>query len=343
MAIDTMIGIDLAKSVFQLHGASMTGEVKFRKKLSRLQFHRFISQHPSAIVVMEACGSAHYWAREIAKHGHEVKLIAPQYVRPFVKRQKNDAADAEAIVIAAQRPEMRFVMPKSEAQQSLAQLFRCRERLVHQRTELVNALRSSLYEFGHTIPQGIRSLACIEKIIENANCDLPALVREECGDLLMQIAEQTKRIAAKTKQIGILAAKSETSQRLQTMPGIGPLSALAVEAFAPPIECFKRGRDFAAWLGLVPRQYSSGGKEHLGKISKAGQPDIRRLLIMGAMSRLNWLGRKSVPEGSWLARMLQRKPRMLVAVALANKMARAIWAMLSNGVDYQYPTQTAAA
>ena len=171
---------------------------------------------------------------------------------------------------------MRFVVPKSEAQQSLAQLFRCRERLVHQRTELVNALRSSLYEFGHTIPQGIGSLAYIEKIIENANCDLPALVREECGDLLMQIAEQTKRIAAKTKQIGILAAKSETSQRLQTMPGIGPLSALAVEAFAPPIACFKRGRDFAAWLGLVPRQYSSGGKEHLGKISKAGQPDIRR-------------------------------------------------------------------
>ncbi len=343
MTMETMIGIDLAKNIFQVHGTSMTGQIMFRKKLSRQRFHTFMAEHPAAVVVMEACGSTHYWAREMAKCGHEVKLIAPQYVRPFVKRQKNDAADAEAIVIAAQRPEMRFVAPKTEVQQARALLFRSRDRLVHQRTELVNALRSHLYEFGHTIPQGIGNIRHIETIIDGAGCDLPALVREECRDLLKQIAEKTQRIGTKTKRMGALSTHSETTRRLQTMPGIGPISALAVEAFAPPMESFRCGRDFAAWLGLVPRQYSSGGKERLGRVSKAGQADIRRLLIIGAMSRLNWLGRKSIPSGSWLARMLERKPRMLVAIALANKMARAIWAMLTKNEDYRYPTQTAAA
>jgi len=343
MMTDTMIGIDLAKNVFQVHGASLTGQIRFRRKLSRLQFRRFMAEQPAAVVVMEACGSAHYWAREMAKYGHEVKLIAPQYVRPFVKRQKNDAADAEAIVIAAQRPEMRFVAPKAEAQQARALLFRGRERLVHQRTELVNALRSHLYEFGHTIPQGIGNMKRVKAIIENENCDLPELVREECRDLLLQISEKTQRIQTKTKQISSLAAQTDATRRLQTMPGIGPMSALAVEAFAPPMQSFRRGRDFAAWLGLVPRQHSSGGKERLGRVSKAGQADIRRLLIIGAMSRLNWLGRKTIPAGSWLARMLDRKPRMLVAIALANKMARAIWAMLTKKEDYRYPVQTVAA
>jgi transposase len=338
-----MMGIDLAKNVFQVHGASMTGEVKFRKKLSRMQFRRFIAGHPRAVVVMEACGSAHYWAREIAKHGHEVKLIAPQYVRPFVKRQKNDAADAEAIVVAAQRPEMRFITPKAEEQQAQAVLFRGRERLVRQRTELVNALRSVLYEFGHPTPPGIGHLKRIEAIIEADNSDLPARVREECRDLLLQVSEKTERIQAKTKQIVALATQTDTARRLQTMPGVGPMSALAVEAFAPPMESFRRGRDFAAWLGLVPRQHSSGGKERLGRISKAGQADIRRLLIMGAMSRLNWLGRKTIPERSWLSRMLARKPRMLVAIALANKMARAIWAMVTKRKDYENPAQAAVA
>ena len=334
---DTMIGVDLAKAVFQLHGASMIGQVKYRKKLTRVQFQKFMADHPPAVVVMEACGSAHHWAREMKALGHDVKLIAPQYVRPFVKRQKNDMADAEAIVIAAQRPEMRFVEPKAEEQQARAVLFRARERLVRQRTELVNALRAVLYEFGHAIPKGIGNIKRIEAILEEPNCDLPALVRTECGDLVKQIAEQTVRIDAKTKMAKELAATADTARRLQTMPGVGPLTALAVEAFAPAMKNFKRGRDFAAWLGLVPRQHSSGGKERLGRISKAGQADIRRLLITGAMSRLNWLGRKTIPEGSWLAQMLARKPRMLVAIALANKMAREIWAMLTKKENYRNP------
>ncbi|RWN57666.1 MAG: IS110 family transposase [Mesorhizobium sp.] len=340
---DTMIGVDLAKNVFQLHGATMTGHLSFRKKLTRSRFRQFMAAQPPAVVVMEACGSASYWAREMVKFGHEVKLIAPQYVRPFVKRQKNDAADAEAIVVAAQRPEMRFVQPKSEEQQACAVLFRARERLLHQRTELVNALRSVLYEYGHIIPKGIAHIKRIESILDEPNSDLPALVREECFDLLEQIAEKTARIDVKTAKAKALSLATDTARRLQTMPGVGPQTALAISGFAPPMESFKRGRDFAAWLGLVPRQYTSGGKERLGRVSKAGQTDIRSLLIIGAMSRMTVLARKSIVEGSWLARMLRRKPLMLVAIALANKMARAIWAMMTKKEDYRNPARVVAA
>ena len=338
---DTMIGVDLAKRVFQIHGASTTGQVKFRKKLTREQFRRFMSEQPACIVVFEACGSASYWAREMETLGHDVKLIAPQYVRPFVKRQKNDAADAEAIVIAARQPEMRFVVPKTADQQARAVMFRSRERLVHQRTELVNALQAVLYEYGHVFPTGLIHLKRIEAVLDDPACDLPALIIAEGHDLMAQIAEKTERIDAKTKELKALAAETDTARRLQTMPGVGPLTALAVEAFAPDMAQFKCGRDFAAWLGLVPRQHSSGGKERLGRISKAGQSDIRRLLIIGAMSRLNWLGRRSILEGSWLARMRARKPKILVAIALANKMARQLWAMLMKNEDYRDPALAA--
>ena len=291
---DTIIGVDLAKRVFQLHGATTTGHVMFRKKLTREQFRRFMAEHPPCVVVFEACGSASYWAREMAKLGHDAKLIAPQYVKPFVKRQKNDSADAEAIVIAARQPEMRFVAPKSVEQQSRAAvLFRGRERLVHQRTADVNALRALLYEHGYVFPTGLRHLERMTALVEDETSDLPALFREEGRDLAAQIAEKTDRIDAKTKALKELAAGTDTARRLQTMPGVGPLTAVAVEAFAPDMAQFKRGRDFAAWLGLVSRQHSSGGKARLGRMTKAGQADIRRLLIVGAMSRLTWLGRRT--------------------------------------------------
>jgi transposase len=340
---DVMIGVDLAKTVFQIHAASMTGELLFRKKIRRPQFLQFMASQPLALVVMEACGSAHHWARELTTVGHEVKLIAPQYVRPFVKRQKNDAADAEAIVIAARQPEMRFVVPKSEDQQARAVLFRGRERLVHQRTELVNALRGTLYEFGLVVPKGIANLKRIEEYVRDDTMELPAVVRKECQDLLEQIEEQSARIAEKTRVMLALSEESSFAQRLETLPGIGPLTALAVEAFAPPMENFRSGRNFAAWLGLVPQQFSSGGKERLGRISKAGQADIRRLLIIGAMTRVNWASRKPPVPGSWLARMLACKPRMLVAIALANKMARTIWAMLTKLDNYRDPVLSTAA
>lgn len=334
---DMMIGVDLAKNVFQVHGALRTGEVQFRKKLTRKQFSEFMSRQAPSLVIFEACGSAHYWGRAMEALGHAVKLIAPQYVRPFVKRQKNDAADAEAIVIAARQPEMRFVEPKTIEQQSRAAVFRCRERLVYQRTADVNALRALLYEHGYIFPAGIRHLNRIAALVEDEASDLPALIREECQDLLAQIAEKTARITERTRKLSALAAQSDQARRLQTMPGVGPLTAVAVEAFGPDMAQFKTGRNFAAWLGLVPRQQSSGGKERLGRMTKAGQADIRRLLIIGAMSRLTWLGQRSITEGSWLSRMLARKPKMLVAIALANKMARQIWAILTKNEDYRDP------
>lgn len=340
---DTMIGVDLAKNVFQLHGADMAGHLKFRKKVTRDQFRQFMSDHAPALVIMEACGSASYWARELTGLGHEVRLIAPQYVRPFVKRQKNDAADAEAIVIAAQCPGMRFVEPKTSEQQAKAVIFRGRERLVHQRTELVNALRGILYECGHVFPTGLAHLQRIESLLKDPACDLPTPIIMECRDLVSQIAEKTDRIDARTRALKALAAGTDRARRLQTMPGVGHLTAVAIEAFSPDMALFARGRDFAAWLGLVPRQHSSGGKAKLGRISKAGQTDIRRLLIIGAMSRITGRSCRKISAGSWLGRMLMRKPRMLVAIALANKMARQLWAMLTRQVDYRVPELTEVA
>ena len=286
----TIIGVDLAKNVFQLHGAAADGSVVFRKKLSRLQFHKFMAAQPACIVAMEACGSGHFWARQMAQLGHEPKLISPRYVKPFLKRQKNDAADAEAIVEAAQRPTMRFVEPKSEEQQCRAVIFRTRERMVNQRTELVNALRAHLYEFGFIAPQGIGHLGRLVSVIEDKHCALPDLVRDTCCDLLEQIWRLTDRIDALKNKIDALSKEGEMSKRLRTMPGVGPIAALAIETFAPSMETFKCGRDFAAWLGLVPRQNSTGGKQKLGKTSKMGQRDIRRLLIIGAMA----VGRKLI-------------------------------------------------
>jgi transposase len=339
----TMIGVDLAKNVFQLHGAAADGTVVFRKKLTRVQFHKFMSDQPTCIVVMEACGSAHYWAREMAGFGHRVKLIAPVYVKPFVKRQKNDVADAEAIVEAAQRPTMRFVEQKTVTQQARAVVFRTREQFVNQRTEAINALRSHLYEFGYIARKGLGNLPRLAEMISDENTHLPVLVRDVCGDLLEQIDQLTARLKKLKAQIEALAREGVTSHRLQTMPGVGPISALAIETFAPPMSVFRRGRDFAAWLGLVPKQHSSGGKQRLGKTSRMGQRDIRRLLIIGAMSVVIAASRKGAPEGSWLKRMLATKPRLVVAIALANKMARGIWAMLSKQEDYRDPARVSVA
>ena len=340
---DTIIGVDLAKRVFHLHVASMTGQVKDRKKLTQLQFRRYIADAPKSIVVFEACGSAQYWAREMMALGHDARIIPAQYVKPFVKRHKNDWNDAEAIVIAARQPEMRFAAVKSEDQQARALVFRARERLVHQRTELVNALRSTLYEYGHTFPLGLGNMKRIAELVKASNCDLPALVVAECQDLLAQIAEKTERITAKDKLIKELAKESPVARRLQTMPGVGPMTALAVEAFAPDMAQFSCGRDFAAWLGLVPLQSSTGGKSRLGKMSKMGQVDIRRLLIIGAMTRIIGRARQTIPDDSWLGRKLATKAKMLTGITLANKMARQIWAMLTKNEDYRDPAHVGAA
>ena len=342
MAEATIIGIDLAKRSFQLHGAAADGSVVFRKKLSRMQLLAFLAQQPACTVAMEACATSHGWGREVEQLGHTVRLIPPIYVKPFVKRQKNDAADAEAIAEEASRPTMRFVAVKTEDQQARAMVFRTRDLLVRQRTQLINALRGHLAEFGVVVAQGIVHVNRLQDAINAPGADLPPMVRDIGRVYLDQIAMCSDRIAALEKPLRIEAARGETTARLQTMPGIGPISAMAIEAFAPPMDSFRRGRDFSAWLGLVPRQKSTGGKQTLGKTSKMGQRDIRRLLIIGAMSRVRWAVRKGAPEGSWLARMLARKPRMVVAIALANKMARSVWAMLTKQQGYRDPMAAAA-
>ena len=337
----SIIGLDLAKRRFQMHGARADGGVAFRKALSRDRVLAFLAERPRCVVAMEACGSAHHWGRAIGALGHEVRLIAPIYVKPFVRRQKNDAADAEAICEAAVRPTMRFVAVKTEEQQARAMLFRTRDLLVRQRTQLINALRGHLAEHGLVAPQGPANVKGLAEAIESETTSLPLLVVELSRVFLDQIDGLSKTIAELEKTTVQEATREATMRRLQTMPGVGPITAMAVETFAPPMAVFRRGRDFAAWLGLVPRQHSTGGKPLLGKISKMGQRDIRRLLITGAMAVIRSASRKGGPEGSWLHRMLARKPRMVLAIALANKMARAIWAMLTRGEDYRVPAAAA--
>lgn len=332
----SIIGLDLAKRSFQMHGACADGAVAFRRKLSRDRFLAFLAEQPRCVVAMEACGGAHHWARAIRDMGHEVRLIPPAYVKPFVKRQKNDAADAEAIAEAASRPTMRFVAVKEAEQQARAMLFRTRDLLVRQRTQLINALRGHLAEHGVVAPQGPSNVKVLADGIESATTSLPLLVVELSRVFLGQIDGLSAKIAELEKATACEAAHGATTRRLQTMPGIGPVTAMAIETFAPPMGVFRRGRDFSAWVGLVPRQHSTGGKQILGKTSKMGQRDIRRLLIICAMAVIRSALRKGAREGSWL-RMLVRKPRMLMAIELANKMARSVWAMLTKGEDYRIP------
>lgn len=331
----SIVGVDLAKQVFQVHGSAADGRVLFRKKLSRTQFSKFMASLSPCVVAMEACGTAHYWGRELSRHGHEVRLIPPVYVKPFVKRQKNDAADAEAIVEAAQRPTMRTVAVKTAAQQARAMLFRTRDLFVGQRTQLVNALRGHLAEHGIILGKGIGNVGRLAGRLDED--DLPELVRQMGRLFLNQIAQIGAEIDRLDDRIAAEAKKSDVARRLQKVPGIGPVGAMAIATFAPEMREFRRGRDFSAWLGLVPRQHSSAGKQKLGRTSKMGQRDIRRLLIIGAMSVVHWRGREGGRPGSWLCRMLARKPRMLVAIALANKMARMVWAMLARNEDYRDP------
>jgi transposase len=335
------IGLDLAKNVFQMHGADASGETLFRKKLSRARLLDFLAAQPPCTVAMEACGGAHYWGREIGKLGHAVRLIAPAYVKPFVKRQKNDAADAEAICEAAQRPTMRFVAVKSEAAQAAALVFRTRDLLVRQRTQTINALRGNFAEFGMVVAQGPAHAAKLVSAVED-----PASVLPEAARPILRLLAETLRML--DERIGLLdaaiarrAKEDATARRLMTIPGVGPVTATALLALAPPAETFKRGRDFAAWLGLTPLQHSTGGKQKLGKTSKMGERTLRRLLIIGASAVVRWTSRKGAPAGSWLTRMIARKPRMLVAVALANRMARIIWALLAKGGIYRAPIAAA--
>jgi len=331
----SMIGIDLAKNSFQVHGAHADGTVAFRKKVSRRMLPAFLAAQPRCVVAMEACAGAHHWGREAAQLGHQVKLIPPVYVKPFVKRHKTDAADAEAICEAALRPTMHLVAVKTEEQQARGMLFRTRDLLVRQRTQTINALRGHLTEFGIVAPQGPAHVRRLALAIKDAQAALPEAVRRLGRFLLDRIAGLDEEIKGLEKEVRAHARQDEEARRLMTVPGIGPICASAIQAFAPPLESFRCGRDFSAWLGLVPRQHSTGGKPRLGKMSKMGQRDLRRLLVSGAMATIGWAVRRGGTSDPWLARMLAHKPRMLVAVALANRMARIAWALMTRGENYR--------
>lgn len=329
-----IIGIDLAKNVFQAHGSDSTGRKLFSKKLSRGQVLEFLSSFEPCVVAMEACASAHHWGRQIASLGHHVRLIPPAYVKPYVKRQKNDAADAEAIAEAASRANMRFVAIKSADQQAAGMAMKTRQLFVRQKTQAINALRGHLAEHGIIAPQGAVHLKRLWTALGDDSKNLPDAVVHYAEMVLDQIGDLQSRIDHLEKEIAAGSRRDETAARLMTIPGIGPITAAAILAFAPDPLTFKRGRDFSAWMGLTPKQHSSGGKERLGGTSKMGHRDLRRLLIVGAMAVVQWAARKGPVPGSWLARMIERKPKMLVAVALANRMGRIIWALLRHGGTY---------
>jgi transposase len=332
----TTIGLDIAKSVFQIHGVDATGKVVLRKKLTRSRMLEFFGKLPKCLVGIEACASSHYWARELIALGHEVKLMPAQYVKPYVKRGKNDAADAEAICEAVTRPTMRFVGVKTPEQQSIMMLHRVRLILTHQRTQLSNALRSHLAEFGIVSPIGREGLDRLLAIVTDTDDRrVPAEARASLTMLAVQLAGVKVQILDNDRQI-IASARATEVRRLMEIPGVGPVLASAFVATVADPAMFKSGRNLAAWIGLVPRQNSSGGKERLGGISKAGHRYLRQMLVVGAMAVIRHAERNAARR-PWLAQLLARRKIKVAAVALANKTARIVWVLMSSGERYRDP------
>ncbi len=332
----TTLGIDLAKSVFQLHGIDADGGVVMRKKLRRGAVLDCLGKLEPCLIGMEACATSHYWAREIAALGHDVQLIPPAYVKPYVKRQKNDAADAEAICEAVTRPNMRFVPVKTEEQQGILVLHRSRDLLMRQRTMILNAIRAHFAEFGVIAAQGPRMVAdLVSRLRDDDTLGLPKVAQSA----LLALAGQLDNLAAEVRNIErqLMAwhRQNAASQRLETIPGVGLITATALAASVPDPAAFKSGQQFAAYLGLVPRQNSSGGKDRLGHISKMGNGYLRRLLVVGATSVTRRAPTTDTRSGAWVRSLLERKPTRLVTVAIANKTARTAWALLAKGEDYK--------
>lgn len=327
-----VVGLDLAKSVFQVHGVSADGKVLLRRQLRRAQILEFFAQLPSCLIGMEACATAHHWGRELSKLGHDVRLMPPAYVKPYVKRGKTDAADAEAIAEAVTRPTMRFVAIKTEEQQAALMLHKSRDLLIRQRTALINALRAHLAEFGVVAARGPSGVRQALKALEEQGCDLPEAAQAALRALAVQLSELQDRIDDLEQRILAWHRASETSRRLATIPGIGPITATAIAATVPNAAQFRSGRQFAAWLGLTPRAHCSGGKERQGGISKMGDGYIRRLLVVGATAVLRMARQRGA--GDWIMGLLDRKKPKAAAVAVANKSARIAWALMARGGAY---------
>jgi transposase len=329
------VGIDLAKQVFQVHGVDYQGKVVLRKQLRRNQMLSFFATLPPCLIGMEACGGAHYWARELQKLGHTVKLMAAQFVKPYVKSNKNDANDAEAICEAVGRPTMRFVSVKTIAQQDLQAIHRIRSEVVRQRTAKVNQIRGLLAEYGIVVGRHVATLRrALPELLENAENGLSFDFRTLLDELRQDLIRLDEREEEMSQKIHTLANSIPEAKRLQSIPGIGPMSATAIVCAVGDGKQFKRGRDLAAWLGLTPRQQSSGGKDRLLGISKRGDSYLRTLLIQGAKSVIKVVGNKTDPRSLWLQNLCTRKHKNTVAVALANKNARIAWALLSNNTSY---------
>jgi len=328
------IGLDIAKRWFQVHAVDEVEKEVFNRKLPRDKVLGFLGSLPACEVALEACSSSHHWGREIGRLGHRVRLISPNYVKPFVKRGKSDAHDARAICEAASRPDMRFVRVKSEEQQAALMRHTSRQLLIDQRTAVANSLRGQLAEFGVIERQGIENLADLvrrldEKDPEIAHIPQPALA------VMNILADQLRAVEAHLSmiddEIEAWRQSSASAQALKSIPGVGALISAALAAHVPDPSAFPSGRDFAAWLGLVPRQNSSGGKERFGRITKQGNPYLRRLLVLGATASLRWLHKRTDPLALWTHQLLQRRPARLVTVALANKLARIAWAIMTTG------------
>jgi len=338
------IGLDLAKNVFQVHGVDGSGDTVMRRQLRRSQLLPFFKKQRPCLVGMEACATSHHWARQLIELGHGVKLMPARYVKPYVKRNKNDAVDAAAICEAVTRPTMRFVAVKSAQQQSVLMLHRTRELLVRQRTMLVNAIRSHMAEFGIVAPVGVPRVKELFVVIADADDDrLPAIARACLEGLANQFLSLHEEIATAERRIHAWHRSNEASRRLETIPGIGPITATALAATITDPSVFTSGRELAAWIGLVPRQSSTGGKERLGRISKQGDQYLRWLLVAGAMSVIRHAKRRGTTSLPWLANLITSKPTKVAAVALANKIARIAWAVLRQGGTYQKPATAAAA
>ncbi len=327
------IGVDTSKSVFQVHGVGAAERPVLCKKLRRSEVERFFATLAPTVIGLEACGAAHHWARVLQGLGHEVRLLPPQYVKPYVKRGKNDAADAAAICEAMSRPGMRFVPVKTAQNQAELMLHGARDLLIKQRTMLVNAIRGHAAEFGLT---GAKGLCQVGPLLERiAGADVPGLAREIFARLAKHIEALDRQLAALDAQLRTWHRASERSRRLATIPGVGPIGASALAMKVPDPSVFVSGRHFAAWLGLTPKDHSTAGRQNLGGITRAGDETVRRLLVSGAMAVIQRA--KPGRSSPWLLGLLARKPKKLAAVALANKTARIAWALMSRGTTYQHP------
>lgn len=331
----TTIGLDIAKNVFQVHGIGGEGQVMLRRKVRRDQLLALFVGLEPCLIGMEACATAHHWARELTALGHEVKLMPPAYVKAYVKRNKNDAADAEAICEAVRRPTMRFVAVKSVDAQSILMLHRARHLLVRQRTAQVSAMRAHLAEYGIIAPKGRSHVRGLIEALDSGEARLPVIARQ----VLILIARMIESLSEQIRKIEIeLMAwhrTNQTSRRLETIPGIGFITATALAATVVDAKVFRSGRQFAAWLGLVPRQNSTGGKERMGGISKMGDRYLRHLLVVGATAIVRYTRRKATAVSVWANQLLERKPARLVTVAVANKMARIAWAVMAREENYR--------